>query len=113
MRRTTVSRPSAFLGRVRRGTGAGEARDEANAATRSWGTLALKVAHHRYALPKAGSAHACQPTKSGRGSASSMSGGSISSETEAENPGSMAVVRGRSTSRIQPRAVSLVEEEAP
>lgn len=33
------------------------------------------------------------------------SGGSISKETLQENPGSVAVVRGRSTSRSQPRAL--------
>ena len=47
LRRTTVSRPSALAGTVRRGTGTGEASEETNAATSSWGTLVLKLAHHK------------------------------------------------------------------
>src|SRR5690242_2098941 len=74
LRRTTVSRSCAIFGSVRRGTGTGEASEDANAATRSWGTLALKLAHHRYGAPRTGSAHACQPRRSSRGSPSWMSG---------------------------------------
>lgn len=101
-----VSRPTALFGSVRRGTGAGEARDGAKAATRSWGTL--KPAHHRYGVPRTGFAHACRPSRSGRGSASWISGGTISREVLEQKPGSVVVVLGRSTSRIQPRAIKEV-----
>ncbi|WP_435797712.1 hypothetical protein [Streptomyces klenkii] len=41
------NRPSVLSGSERRTTGTGGASEEAKAATRSCGTLAVKVAHHR------------------------------------------------------------------